>query len=115
VDRRPLARDAARRHARRDGGAREVDPALAYDAAATVREALRLRAELQRPNLMVKIPATTAGLAAVDAQAGDVDRIVFPAEANEAAHRRDRPRLTAPVVQMSSGGAIVVPFSRERA
>jgi len=44
-----------------------VDPVHAFDALATVREARRLRAEVGRPNLMVEIPATPAGLTAVEA------------------------------------------------
>jgi len=44
----------------------EVDPRLAYDTLATFREAMRLHATVNRPNLMVKIPATKPGLAAVE-------------------------------------------------
>jgi transaldolase len=44
----------------------EVDPALADDASATVEAALRLRADVDRPNLLVKIPATAAGVDAVE-------------------------------------------------
>jgi transaldolase len=44
----------------------EVDPRLAYDTLETYREAMRLHDEVQRPNLMVKIPATKPGLAAIE-------------------------------------------------
>jgi transaldolase len=44
----------------------EVDPNLAYDSEATFDEAIRLHTELERPNLMVKIPATKPGLAAIE-------------------------------------------------
>ena len=44
----------------------EVDPGLAYDTLATYREALRLHETVDRPNLMVKIPATKPGLAAIE-------------------------------------------------
>jgi transaldolase len=44
----------------------EVDPGLAYDTLATFREAVRLHESVQRPNLMVKIPATKPGLAAIE-------------------------------------------------
>ena len=44
----------------------EVDPRLAYDTLETYREAMRLHGELERPNLMVKIPATRPGLAAIE-------------------------------------------------
>lgn len=44
----------------------EVDPGLAYDTLATSREVRRLRAAVDRPNLMIKIPATKPGLAAIE-------------------------------------------------
>jgi transaldolase len=44
----------------------EVDPNLAYDPEATFLEAIRLHTELERPNLMVKIPATKPGLTAIE-------------------------------------------------
>ena len=54
------------RTARRDGYASlEVSPHLAHDAAATVQEARRLWQALDRPNVMIKVPATPAGLTAI--------------------------------------------------
>jgi transaldolase len=44
----------------------EVDPGLAYETLATFREAIRLHESVDRPNLMVKIPATKPGLAAIE-------------------------------------------------
>ncbi|MBB4662192.1 transaldolase [Conexibacter arvalis] len=44
----------------------EVDPGLAYDTLATFREVRRLRDEVDRPNVLVKIPATKPGLAAIE-------------------------------------------------
>src|SRR5215212_7686789 len=44
----------------------EVSPNLAYDTPATVEEATWLHELVDRPNLMVKIPATEPGLAAVE-------------------------------------------------
>ena len=43
----------------------EVDPELAYDTGATITEAARLWRAVSRPNVMVKIPGTAAGLAAI--------------------------------------------------
>jgi len=43
----------------------EVDPRLAHDTRATVDQARDLWAEVDRPNLFVKIPATRAGLPAI--------------------------------------------------
>jgi len=44
----------------------EVDPNLAYDTEATVQEAMELHEAIARPNLLVKIPATDAGLGAIE-------------------------------------------------
>ena len=44
----------------------EVDPRLAYDTLQTYREAIRIHESVERPNLMVKIPATKPGLAAIE-------------------------------------------------
>jgi transaldolase len=44
----------------------EVDPDLATDAEATAREAKRLHAMVERPNLFVKIPGTQEGLQAIE-------------------------------------------------
>lgn len=44
----------------------EVDPGLAYDARTTYSEAMRIHDAVDRPNLMVKIPATKPGLAAIE-------------------------------------------------
>jgi transaldolase len=44
----------------------EVDPRLAYDTLTTFREAMRLHEAIDKPNLMVKIPATKPGLGAIE-------------------------------------------------
>lgn len=43
----------------------EVDPRLAHDTEATVEQARELWAEVDRSNLLIKIPATRAGLPAI--------------------------------------------------
>jgi transaldolase len=43
----------------------EVSPRLAHDVAGTVAEAKRLFAKVARPNVMIKVPATTAGETAI--------------------------------------------------
>jgi transaldolase len=43
----------------------EVTPALAHDTTGTIAEAQRLRALVDRPNAMIKVPATRAGLPAI--------------------------------------------------
>ena len=49
----------------------EVSPTLAHDTHATIAEARRLWLTVDRPNLMVKIPATLAGLGAIEAAIAD--------------------------------------------
>jgi transaldolase len=44
----------------------EVSPALAHDAAGTIAAGLRLKAAVQRKNLLIKVPATPAGLSAIE-------------------------------------------------
>ena len=44
----------------------EVDPRLAHDTEATLKQALRFHEAIDRPNLYVKIPATKAGLPAIE-------------------------------------------------
>ena len=44
----------------------EVGPDVAYDTLATFNEAISLHETVDRPNLMVKIPATKPGLAAIE-------------------------------------------------
>jgi transaldolase len=44
----------------------EVSPDLAYNTLTTVQEATRLHGMVNKPNLMVKIPATLPGLAAIE-------------------------------------------------
>jgi transaldolase len=61
-----LLGDVYRRSGGRDGFVSlEVSPHLAHDAVATVAEARALWLRLDRPNVMIKVPATRAGLIAV--------------------------------------------------
>jgi len=43
----------------------EVEPGLAHDAAGTIAQAKQLWAKVDRPNALIKIPATIAGLEAI--------------------------------------------------
>jgi transaldolase/transaldolase/glucose-6-phosphate isomerase len=49
----------------------EVSPDLAHNAEATIREAKLLHARVNRPNLMIKIPGTQAGLLAIEKLTGE--------------------------------------------
>ncbi len=48
----------------------EVSPYLADDTQGTIDEALRLAADVDRPNLMIKVPGTPAGVPAIEALIG---------------------------------------------
>lgn len=45
----------------------EVRPTLANDTQATIKEAMRLFTTLDRPNIMIKVPATPEGVPAIEA------------------------------------------------
>jgi transaldolase/glucose-6-phosphate isomerase len=49
----------------------EVSPALAHDTEGTIAEARRLFAALDRPNVMIKVPATPAGIPAIETLIGE--------------------------------------------
>jgi transaldolase len=49
----------------------EVSPDLAYDSQGTIREARELHKRVNRPNVMIKVPATKEGLPAVEALIAD--------------------------------------------
>ena len=49
----------------------EVSPTLAHDTAGTLEEARRLWAAVDRPNLMIKVPATPAGIPAITTLIGE--------------------------------------------
>ena len=59
----------------------EVDPGLARDTAATVDLAKRLWARVDRPNLLIKIPATVEGLPAITAAIGKSTAKALPSSA----------------------------------
>lgn len=49
----------------------EVSPTLAHDTEGTTAEARRLFAALDRPNIMIKVPATAAGIPAIKTLIGE--------------------------------------------
>jgi transaldolase/glucose-6-phosphate isomerase len=49
----------------------EVSPELAHETDGTIAEARRLFATLHRPNVMIKVPATPAGIPAIEALIGE--------------------------------------------
>ena len=44
----------------------EVGPQLAHDTAGTIKEAVELHRRGDRKNLMIKVPATAAGIPAIE-------------------------------------------------
>ncbi|MBX2997870.1 MAG: bifunctional transaldolase/phosoglucose isomerase [Caldilineaceae bacterium] len=49
----------------------EVNPKLAYDTEGTIMEARRLSSLVDRPNLMIKVPATPQGIPAIETLIGE--------------------------------------------
>jgi transaldolase len=49
----------------------EVEPGMAFDTDATITQAKELAAKVNRPNTLIKIPATLAGLPAITAVTGE--------------------------------------------
>jgi transaldolase len=49
----------------------EINPELAYDTEATIEEGRRLHNKVDRPNLMLKVPATDEGFGAIEALLGE--------------------------------------------
>ncbi len=49
----------------------EVNPHLAHDRQGTINEAIRLFAEVDRPNVMIKVPATSEGVSAFQEMIGE--------------------------------------------
>lgn len=96
----------------------EVAPALADDAAGTLAEARRLWAAIDRPNAMIKIPSTPAGLDAITGAIADginvnVTLIFGPAQlaAVQAAHRAGIERRFAaglPVDRVASVASVFI-------
>jgi transaldolase/glucose-6-phosphate isomerase len=70
----------------------EVEPALAFDTAATLAQARQLWERVDRPNVMIKIPATDEGLPAIeDAIADGINvnvTLLFKVESYEAVAER---------------------------
>jgi transaldolase len=66
----------------------ELDPALAHDAARSLEQARRLKSLVNAPNLYVKIPATAAGVNAIEnsiAEGIDINvTLIFSLERHEA-------------------------------
>ena len=87
----------------------EVSPALAYDTEGTIADARRLWALVDRPNLMIKVPATDEGIPAIEELiASDINvnaTLMFSLADYEAvamayvrgAERAERPHLLASV------------------
>jgi transaldolase len=64
--------DTFKRTGGRDGRVSiEVNPHLAHDTEGTIADGRRLHAAVSRPNVMVKVPATRAGLPAITALTSD--------------------------------------------
>ncbi len=82
----------------------EVSPAVAHDADATVEEARRLWAAVDRPNVMVKVPGTPDGARAVRRLIADGINVNITLLFSVEAHRRVIDAYLAALEQRVEGG-----------
>lgn len=90
----------------------EVSPDLAHDANGTILEAKALWEEVNRPNLMIKVPATKAGIIAIEALIAEGINVnvtlIFSVSRYEAVLEaflkglETRVKLTLPIFQIAS-------------
>ncbi|MCH8346658.1 MAG: bifunctional transaldolase/phosoglucose isomerase [Chloroflexi bacterium] len=85
----------------------EVSPALARDTQGTVAEARRLFAALDRPNVMVKVPATPQGIPAVRQLIGAGINVNVTLIFSLAAHRQVMEAYIAGLEELDQGGGDV--------
>ena len=62
----------------------EVSPTLAHDTGGTVVEARRLWAAVDRPNLMIKVPATSEGIPSIETLIADPELEAMAARIDQA-------------------------------
>jgi transaldolase len=87
----------------------EVDPNFAYDTTATITQATHFHEAIARPNLLVKIPATDAGLPAIEEMTARGYAINVTSAPNAMSRRRARrlSRLVAPSAAVAVLGGLV--------
>ncbi|MEZ5190697.1 MAG: transaldolase family protein [Schumannella sp.] len=71
----------------------EVEPGLAHDTAGTIAQAEQLWAKVDRPNVMIKIPATKEGLPAITGRHGEGHQRQRDLDLQPRAPPRGHPRL----------------------
>ena len=82
----------------------EVNPHLAHDTEGTVEEARRLFAALDRPNVMIKVPATPEGIPAIQALIGDGVNVNVTLTFSLHAYRQVRDAYIAGVEDLDRSG-----------
>ncbi len=91
----------------------EVSPTLAHDVQGTVSEAMRVRALVDRPNVLVKVPATEEGVAAIrdlTAYGCSVNvTLIFSLERYEAVMEAHLSGLEALEARRAAGEAVPLP------
>ena len=83
----------------------EVSPSLAHNTNATVAEALRLFTKLDRPNVMVKVPATAEGIPAIQQLISKGVNINVTLLFDLEAYRNVRNAYSAGLEQLRASGA----------
>ena len=84
-----------------------MSPFLAYDTAATLTEARRLWRAVERENLMIKVPATTQGIAAIRPLIADGINVNATLLFGQEPYERPRRRIIAGLEDLAArGGAL---------
>ncbi len=89
----------------------EVNPKLAHDTAGTIAEARRLWAWLNRPNIMIKVPATDAGLPAIETLLSEGINVNVTLIFSIAVHRKVMNAYTAAIRNRHAAGLPVASLS----
>lgn len=89
----------------------EVDPDLAHDTEATIAQARLLWKTIDRPNLMVKIPATEAGIPAIEAVIADAINVNVTLLFDPAVYARVRDAWLAGLANLNARGGDVAAVS----
>ena len=82
----------------------EVSPTLAHDTEATVAEARRLFAALDRPNVMIKVPGTPEGVPAVERLIGEGVNVNVTLLFHRDAYSRVRDAYVAGLERLAASG-----------
>jgi transaldolase / glucose-6-phosphate isomerase len=102
-----LLRPVYDRTRKRDGYVSlEVSPLLAHDTEGTIDEARRLWKTVARPNVMIKVPATAAGIPAIEQLIGEAINVNVTLLFSQDAYERVAEAYQHGLERLSAGGSV---------